>query len=154
MKTFYLAIFLIIAAFGTLQAQERVITGTVTDRADAQPIPGVSIRIRGTNTGTATGPDGRYRLAVPAGTTVIEFSSIGYATLPVTLGTSNMVNVALENSDRKLSEIVVTANAIRQEKRTLGYSAPTLNNEELTQGEQPNVINSLAGKAIFYKLKP
>ena len=146
MKTFYLAIFLIIAAFGTSQAQERVITGTVTDRADAQPIPGVSIRIRGTNTGTATGPDGRYRLAVPAGTTVIEFSSIGYAMVPVTLGTSNIVNVALENSDRELSEIVVTANAIRREKRTLGYSAPTLNNEELTQGEQPNVINSLAGK--------
>ena len=146
MKTFYFAIFLLITAFGNLQAQERVITGTVTDRADAQPIPGVSIRIRGTNTGTATGPDGRYRLAVPAGTTVIEFSSIGYAMVPVTLGTSNVVNVALENSDRELSEIVVTANAIRREKRTLGYSAPTLNNEELTQGEQPNVINSLAGK--------
>jgi len=146
MKTFYFAIFLLITAFGNLQAQERVITGTVTDRADAQPIPGVSIRIRGTNTGTATGPDGRYRLAVPTGTTVIEFSSIGYAMVPVTLGTSNVVNVALENSDRELSEIVVTANAIRREKRTLGYSAPTLNNEELTQGEQPNVINSLAGK--------
>jgi TonB-linked SusC/RagA family outer membrane protein len=77
---------------------------------------------------------------------VLEFSSIGYTTVSVTLGASNVVNAVLESSDRELSEIVVTANAIRREKRTLGYSAPTLNNEELTQGQQPNVINSLAGK--------
>jgi TonB-linked SusC/RagA family outer membrane protein len=146
MKKFYLGFYLIIATLGTLQAQQRIITGTVTDRADAQPLPGVSVRIRGTATGTSTGPDGKYRLPVNTGDRVLEFSSIGYATVTVTLGTSNVVNAVLESSDRELSEIVVTANAIRREKRTLGYSAPTLNNDELTQGQQPNVINSLAGK--------
>jgi TonB-linked SusC/RagA family outer membrane protein len=146
MKKFYLGFYLIIATLGTLQAQQRIVTGTVTDRADSQPIPGVSVRIRGTASGTSTGPDGKYRLPITTDNGVLEFSSIGYTTVSVTLGASNVVNAVLESSDRELSEIVVTANAIRREKRTLGYSAPTLNNEELTQGQQPNVINSLAGK--------
>jgi len=137
---------LMLIYFATANGQERTITGTVTDAGDHLTIPGVSVRERGTQNGIATSPDGRYSIRVATTGAVLEFSSIGYITQIITVGTNNTVNVALVPDSRTLGEIVVTANAIRREKRTLGYSAPTLNNEELNQGENPNLLNSLAGK--------
>jgi TonB-linked SusC/RagA family outer membrane protein len=137
---------LVLFQFALVSGQERTITGTVTDSSDRLPIPGVSVRERGTQNGVSTTPDGRYALKISSPNAVIEFSSIGYTTQAIPIGSSNVINVVLASDDRLLNEVVVTANAIRREKRTLGYSAPTLNNEELNQGENPNLLNSLAGK--------
>jgi TonB-linked SusC/RagA family outer membrane protein len=138
---------LLLVLYATIvSAQERVITGTVTDANDRLPIPGVSVRERGTQNGASTTGDGRYSLRVSSPTAVLEFSYIGYTTQAIPLSASNVINVALGASNSILNEVVVTANAIRREKRTLGYSAPTLNNEELNQGENPNLLNALTGK--------
>ena len=145
MKNLYLTILVLVTLWTNIHGQVRDITGTVTDQADNSPIPGVSVRIRGTATGAATDPQGRYRLSASAGA-ILEFSAIGYTTATVTIAASNVINVALNANDRQLSDVVVTANAIRREKRTLGYSAPTINNAELRQGQAPNLINSLTGR--------
>ena len=145
MKNFYLIFILLLTAATDSFAQLRDITGVVTDKTDNGPIPGVSVRIRGGSTGVATDADGRYRLRASTGA-VIEFSSIGYTTASVTVGEQSVINVSLTANDRQLSEVVVTANAIRREKRTLGYSAPTIDNAELRQGQTPNLINSLTGR--------
>jgi TonB-linked SusC/RagA family outer membrane protein len=137
---------LVMLQVAVVSAQDRVITGTITDSSDRLPIPGVSVRERGTQNGVSTSPDGRYSLRITTPNAVIEFSSIGYVTQAIPVGTSNVINVVLSSDSRILSEVVVTANAIRREKRTLGYSAPTLSSEELNQGENPNLLNSLAGK--------
>ncbi|KQR71014.1 SusC/RagA family TonB-linked outer membrane protein [Pedobacter sp. Leaf176] len=145
MRIFYIILLLSLLAITKLSGQTRTITGLVTDRADGGPIPGVSVRVAGTTTGVATGSDGRYSLTITAGQATLQFSSVGYAVLSIPVGNSNIVNAALVANNRELNEVVVTANAIRREKRTLGYSAPTINNAELTQGQNPNVINSLTG---------
>ena len=146
MKKLLLSLFVFLSIASGAVAQVRTITGTVTDAQDGLPIPGVTVRVRGVQAGTQTGGDGRYSVNVPAAGTGLDFSSIGYVTQSVTLGSANVINIRLVSSARSLGEVVVTANAIRRERRSLGYSAPTVNTEELNQGQQPSVISALTGR--------
>lgn len=146
MKRTVLCLFLLIQIVTVAVAQVRTITGTVTDSQDGLPIPGVTVRVRGVQAGTQTGGDGKYSVNVPSGATGLDFSSIGYVTQSVTLSPSGVINIRLASSARALGEVVVTANAIRRERRSLGYSAPTVSNEELNQGQQPSVISALTGR--------
>lgn len=59
-------------------AQERTVTGTVTDKADGLPLPGVSIVVKGTTVGTLTSSTGTYSIRVPEGRNQLEFAFIGY----------------------------------------------------------------------------
>ena len=127
-------------------SQNRTISGTVTAEDDRLPMPGVSVRLRGTTTGTMTGGDGKYVINISGANPVLEFSAIGYNPQSVTVGNRTTIDVVLSGSETLLTEVVVTANAIRREKRSLGYSAPTVNSSELTQGQNPSVINSLTGR--------
>ncbi|PTT02902.1 SusC/RagA family TonB-linked outer membrane protein [Pedobacter sp. HMWF019] len=146
MKKLILSLFLFLFIAVAAMAQDRTITGTVKGKDDGLPLPGVSVRIKGTQGGTLTGTNGEYSVKVPAGSTTIEFSSIGYLPQNVTIGAGSVINVALITDSKTLGEVVVTANAITREKRTLGYSAPVVKNDELTQGGSPSVLNALAGK--------
>ena len=126
-------------------AQEKKISGRVTS-ADGKAIPGVTVVVQGTNQATQTDTDGNYSLNVPAGKVVV-FRSVGFDDKTIIVNNNSAVfNVSLVNHDNALEEVVVTANAIKREKRTLGYSAPTLNNEELRSGQNSSAINALAGK--------
>ena len=127
-------------------AQQRTITGTVTGQEDGLPIPGATVKVRGAQGGAQTDNEGKFTISVPAEATGLDFTSLGYASRTITLGASNVVNVSLQSDAKTLGEVVVTAQAIRREKRTLGYSAPTINNEELTQGQNSSAINSLTGR--------
>jgi TonB-linked SusC/RagA family outer membrane protein len=139
-----LLVFMLFSFFAV--AQQRTITGTVTGQEDGLPIPGATIKIRGAQGGTITDAEGRYSISVPAEATSLDFSSIGYDTQTVALGNNAVINVALVSNARTLGEVVVTAQAIRREKRTLGYSAPTIQTEELTQGQNASAINALTGR--------
>ncbi|MBI9064257.1 MAG: carboxypeptidase-like regulatory domain-containing protein, partial [Marinilabiliaceae bacterium] len=55
----------------SIQAQEAAVTGTVTDAADGMPLPGVTVAVKGTTTGTITRPDGVYSLSVDKGQTLV-----------------------------------------------------------------------------------
>jgi len=124
-------------------AQNRTVTGTVISKDDGIPIPGVAVKIKGTTLGTLTNSSGKYSINVPNGA-VLEFSFIGYSTLQITVQ-SDVLNVSLLTAVSSLNEVVVTANDIKREKRTLGYSAPTVSNKELTEGGSPSALTSLTG---------
>lgn len=85
---------------------QRTISGTVTDKSTGEPLIGANILLVGTSTGTVTDIDGTYSLTVPQDATVIEISYTGYASERITLGVSNVVNVALAAGE-VLDEIVV-----------------------------------------------
>jgi TonB-linked SusC/RagA family outer membrane protein len=146
MKRLILSLFVFLTLAGSVLAQNRTITGTITGTDDGLPLPGVSVRIRGAVGGTQTNSAGQFTLSVPAEAKGLDISSIGYVTKSITLTVSNVINLTLTSDAKTLSEFVVTANAIRREKRTLGYSAPTINNEELTEGGNRSILNSLAGR--------
>jgi hypothetical protein len=79
-----------------LMEQQRVITGRVTDADDNSPLPGVSIIIVGTTTGTITGSDGEYSISVPGPEALLRFSFVGYASQERIAGDNNVINVSLQ----------------------------------------------------------
>ena len=144
-STFYLLFSVLFFSFNTF-AQERVISGTVTDQTDKAPLPGVSVRIKGTQIGTQTGPDGKYTLRIPSGNNTLTFTYIGYATRDIAIGANNTLNVSLVASARELGEVVVTALGISRAKKALGYSATTVDAEEVNRAAPINVVQGLQGK--------
>jgi len=144
-KRILLIIGICLVVFCQAFAQTRTITGTVTDNQDKSPIPGVTVRIKGSQTGVQTDISGKYVLTVPQNATLI-FSFVGYISAEKPVPASGPLNIELSTETKALSEVVVTSQGIRREKRTLGYSAPTVSAAELTQGENPSVLTSLTGK--------
>ncbi|MGB4398250.1 MAG: carboxypeptidase-like regulatory domain-containing protein, partial [Daejeonella sp.] len=141
LQSLFLMLFIAVQAL----AQERTVTGTVTDKSDGLPLPGVSIKATGTTAGTTTDANGRFSLQVPSGASSLTFSYIGYVIQTVAIS-SNAMNVSLASDQTMLSEVVVTAGGIKRNKDDLGYSISTVSNEELTVGRASNPVNALAGK--------
>ena len=145
-KSLLLVFALVMVLLQQAQAQDRTISGKVTDRATNQGIPGVTVLAKGTTVGTGTNSDGGFSLSVPSSATTLVFSFVGYASQEQTIGSSNIINVALATDSKQLNEIVVTALGVERTRNSLAYSATTVEANELTQARNPNAVNSLSGK--------
>lgn len=121
------------------------ITGTVTT-ADHEPMPGVTVLIKGTNLGTITDIDGKYRLEVVSPENVLLFSFVGYHTVEQTVGNRRVIHVSLQEDVRSIDEVVVTALGIKKKEKSLTYATQIVGGEELVRAKDMNMINSLAGK--------
>ncbi len=136
---------LILCGAAAAQAQS-VVSGTVTDLSDNTSLPGVNVVVKGSTTGTVTDVDGNYQVDVPSDDAVLVFSSVGYATEEVTVGSQRTIDMNLAPDITSLQEVVVTSFGIEQEKQALGYAVQELQSEEITQAQQPNVVNALQGR--------
>jgi len=127
-------------------AQNRTVTGTVTAKDDGLPIPGVSVKIKGTNTGVQTGTNGKFTISVPA-SGVLVFTYVGFTTTQIPV-TGTVMNVVLETASQQLGEVVVTgALGIKREARSQGYAATQIDNKALTEAHPTNFTNGLTAKA-------
>nr|WP_245565197.1 SusC/RagA family TonB-linked outer membrane protein [Spirosoma spitsbergense] len=126
-------------------ALAQTVSGRVTAADDNQPLPGVSILVKGTTTGTTTLADGTYSIRIPANAT-LTFSFIGYETKEVPVGTRTAIDVSLAVGTSTLNEIVVTALGIKKDIRTIGVSIQSIDGANVTKAREPNPINSLVGK--------
>ena len=102
-------------ALTTLYAQEYEVTGTVTDDAK-DPLPGVSIVIKGTTQGTQTDFDGKYTIKVKNGD-ILEFSYIGMKIKQVKVTGQKIINVVLEEDNVTLQEVVITTGYVGKRNR-------------------------------------
>lgn len=128
-------------------AQNRTVTGTVTAKDDGLPIPGVSVKIKGTNTGVQTGTNGKYTLSVPPGA-VLVFSYVGFTTQEKAVGGSATMNIVLQVEATQLGEVVVTgALGIKREAKEQGYAATQIDAKQLTEAHPTNFTNGLTAKA-------
>jgi TonB-linked SusC/RagA family outer membrane protein len=146
MKKLLQSLFVLMFFAVTAMAQQRTISGTVIGKEDGIPIPGVSVKVRGSLGGTSTGADGRYTVKVQEGAKFLDFSSLGFSTQSVGITSSSVVNVSLSSDSKTLGEVVVTALGISREKKSLGYATQQLSGSELTKSNEPNIVNSLSGK--------
>ena len=146
MKKSLLAFLLLLFTGVFAMAQERTVTGTVTDSDASAPLPGVSILVKGTSTGTITDIDGQYSIPVPAASTTLVFSYLGYGKQEMVIGNLNTLNVSLKAETSALSEVVVTAFGLEREKKSLTYTTQEVAPRELTEAREMNVMNSLSGK--------
>ncbi|MBE9480519.1 MAG: carboxypeptidase-like regulatory domain-containing protein, partial [Bacteroidetes bacterium] len=94
-------------------AQSGEVTGTVTDAADGQTLPGVTILIRGTTIGTTTNVEGKYTIIVEPDATLV-FSYVGYETQEIVVQPNTTVNVALNVVLTELEEFVVIGYGIQK----------------------------------------
>ena len=106
MKNYLLVCFLWLFSCGILVAQERTVTGTVTDGESGETLPGASVVVKGTTTGTITGVNGDYSINVTDGS-VLVISFVGYATQEVTVGSRSVIDVTLATDVEQLGEVVV-----------------------------------------------
>jgi len=96
---------------------QRTVTGRVTDEAN-NPLPNVSILIKGTNTGTVSKENGTFSLVVPTNAKTLIFSFTDMAIREVDIENSSDVNVTLTAAQKDLQEVVVTAFGIRRDKKS------------------------------------
>jgi TonB-dependent SusC/RagA subfamily outer membrane receptor len=130
-------------------AMAQTITGRVISGDDQQPLPGVSIVVKGTNTGTTSLADGTYSLTVPSpnnGGATLTYSFIGYETREMAVGNRTTIDVTLTGSSKALNEVVVTALGIKKDVRSTGVAIQTVDGAQLLKAREPNPINSLTGK--------
>ncbi|RXP58602.1 SusC/RagA family TonB-linked outer membrane protein [Lutibacter sp. HS1-25] len=124
-------------------AQEKTVSGKVSDASGA--LPGVTVVVKGTNTGTQTDFDGNYSIKAKTGD-VLVYSFIGMNPISKTVGASNTINVAMTESAEVLNEVVITAMGISKEKKALGYAVESLDGDEITEASVVNPMNALQGK--------
>ncbi|MEQ9298312.1 MAG: SusC/RagA family TonB-linked outer membrane protein [Cyclobacteriaceae bacterium] len=127
-------------------AQSKVIKGKVTEEATGQPLIGATINVKGQSVGTITMIDGSFTLNVPEESNTLIFSSIGYTSQEINIGTRSVIEVAMAEDLRQLQEVVVTALGVERETKALGYSVQEVQGDELVTARETNVLNSLSGR--------
>ena len=123
-------------------AQEKILTGTVTDQ-NGISIPGVNVIIKGGSTGTQTDFDGKYTLKASPGDK-INFSFIGRMPVNRTVGSLNTIDVTMQENAESLDEVMVTAYGTST-KRSFTGSAQTVSSESITRGSTASFETALQG---------
>ena len=140
------ALFVAILTVASLSvvAQDKQVTGKVKD-ASGTGMPGVSVAVKGTQRGTNTNVDGNYNLSVPANATLV-FSYVGYSGQEVAVGNKAVVDVALAEDSKILSEVVVTGYGVQQ-KRDVTGSVSALKAADFNPGVNPSADQMMQGRA-------
>ncbi|GAB3641043.1 SusC/RagA family TonB-linked outer membrane protein [Spirosoma arcticum] len=128
---------------------QRQITGKVTENQGASGIPGANITVKGTQTGTVSNTDGTFSVSVPNNTATLVFSSVGYTSQDVAVGTQSVVNVDLVADSRSLSEVVVVGYGTQNRRDVTGAissvsaaqieKVPVTTLDQALQGRSPGV---------------
>jgi len=128
---------------GRQQEADITITGIVRDQSK-EPIPGVTVSVLGSGTGTATDMDGKYAITVPEGSTLV-FSFIGFQPHQVQVGSQSVIDVTLMEDISSLDEVVVVGYA-EQKKVSVTGAIASVNTKELRQSSSASLANALAGR--------
>lgn len=129
------------------------ISGIVKDPTGS-PLPGISVRIKGSNAGSITGPDGNYLLRKVPADAVLLFQGIGYITREIPAAGKREINVVLNTDEKKLGEIVVTGFGEKREKKQLGYAVTEVKGDDIRKTNAINPIAALQGVVPGLQVSP
>lgn len=129
-----------------IKAQEvdKTISGTVVDDK-GEPLPGVSIVVKGTQQGTSTDVDGKYQLSVPDGSSVLIFSFVGYMSAEKTVTNETVIDITLATDTKSLQEIVVVGYGT-QKRANVTAAISSVPMSEIKDMPVSNVATALQGK--------
>ncbi|MEN8156842.1 MAG: TonB-dependent receptor [Bacteroidota bacterium] len=136
----------VLLGLSPLYAQDRPVTGNITDSGDNTPLIGATIQVKGAAVGTVTDVNGNFSLDIPAGSEVVVFSYIGYLSKEVEIGDRIRFDVQLAEDVQELDEVVVIGYGT-QKKSDLTGSVATVSGEELTKVTVAGIDQALQGKA-------
>ena len=141
-------IILLLLLISSLSFAQQAIIGTVKSAEDQQPLPGVTILVKGTSTGVSTNFDGEYTINAPLNSTLV-FSYVGFLTQEVALNNQKIINVNLQENISKLDEILVVGYGTQKKSDITGSvasvkvgdltSIPLARTDEVLQGQVPGV---------------
>ena len=140
----FLPVFLLISL--SLLAQDRVVTGKVTDSKDGSPVVGASVQPKGSKTGTSTTADGSFRISVPAGVKTLVISSAEFERQEIDVTDKTSVDVSLKASAAGLTEVVVIGYGTARKKDLTGATT-TVQAKDFNKGTYTSPDQLIQGKA-------
>ncbi|TXE09824.1 SusC/RagA family TonB-linked outer membrane protein [Seonamhaeicola algicola] len=144
MKTKFKGILMLFLAF-VVQisfAQDKKISGVVSDESGL-PLPGTTVLVKGSTSGTSTDFDGKYTITASQGATLV-YSFVGYITKEVTVGASNTINIVMSEDAAALEEVVVVAYGT-QKRESITGSVSVIKSDQIENATFSNPVKSLEG---------
>jgi len=146
----FIAIFVMM---GSVFAQTRTLTGTVTSSEDGSTLPGVTVLVKETRAASITDANGMYRTTVSPEAKTLVFRFLGMLTQEVTIGNQSTISVTLEPDVTNIEEVVVTALGIKRQEKALGYAISKVDSKEITKVNSTNFGSALYGKAAGVSIR-
>lgn len=146
MRKFLALLLAAVFSIAHAQSQTRTISGKVTDET-GNPIPNVSVIIKGLNTGTTTAADGSFSLPVPSSAKILVFTSVGQAPQEVVIGTKTVLSVQLKPADKELQEVVVVGYGQPLKKKDLTGSVASIKGTTVAEKPVQSFEAALGGRA-------
>lgn len=129
----------------TAMAQNITVTGTVTSKTDGEPLIGATIRVQGTNQGTAADIDGNYTLSNVAKNATLIFNYVGYKELLIPVNGRTTIDAVMEETTSSLDELVVVGYGVAK-KSDLTSSISTIKGSEINEMVAGNAMDALQGR--------
>lgn len=127
------------------EAQQRQVTGRVSN-AQGMGILGITITVKGTNVATNTDSEGNYQINVPAASSTLVFTGLGFATQESLIGTSTTVNIIMQETFSDLDEVVVVGYGTQRKENLTGAVATLQIDEKITSRALTNLSSALSGQ--------
>ena len=143
LRSFLLLAIVMLGSFSSF-AQDRKVTGKVSG-TDSQGIPGVSILVKGTNTGATTDVNGAFSVTVKSASAVLNISAVGYKSQSITVGSQSSINVTLAEDNSQLDEVIVTGYSVTNKKESTA-AASIVKAKDLQIAPSGNVEQQLQGR--------
>jgi TonB-linked SusC/RagA family outer membrane protein len=130
---------------GQLSAQNRTVSGKVTDAAGTA-VSNASVIVKGTRVGTTSNANGNFSFTVPANAKALIVSAVGLASIEVSIPASGNVGVTLQQDDKKLEEVIITGYQVRKKRDEAG-AISTIRGKEIENLPNPSLDKALQGRA-------
>lgn len=144
LKNLWLLVLVSLLSFSG-QAQDKTITGVVTSE-DGEAIPGVSVLLKGTGTGTITGIDGDYKINVTGNNDVLIFSFVGMVTQEVAVGGRSVIDLPMSYDIQTLGEVVVVGYGT-QKRSDVTAAISTVSSLDIAEIPLASVAQTLQGRS-------
>jgi len=143
MKKILQNLFILMLIAVSAMAQERTITGTITSKGDGLPIPGASVKIKGSSTSAVTDANGKFSIKTSSSPAVLVASFVGYSSREVN-ATRNSLNIVLDEDQNQLDEVLVVSYGTTNKKVFTG-STVAVNAKDFEKRPITNVLSSVVG---------
>ncbi len=143
-KTIAVVLLLITTQFA--MAQDRIVSGRVTDSKDGSPVAGASVVPKGTPKGTSTAADGTYSISVGSGTTTLVITSVGYDMIEIDIAGKTTGNASIVSNASNLGEVVVSTGYGTSRKKDLTGSIATVRAKDFNKGVNTSPDQLIQGK--------
>jgi TonB-linked SusC/RagA family outer membrane protein len=145
-KRLLILMLVLLNAINIAYAQERTVTGTVSQKSDGATLPGVTVSVKGTKIVVTTNQAGKYSIKSPSNNSILVFSFIGMDKVEATVGTNPVLDIQLASSSQTLDEVIVVGYGTAKTAGTIVSSVATVSAKKLQEKPSANVLDALQGK--------